>query len=133
MSMVKFMKPLSKKHKVDITIWLYLNGIKFNVSTSPVFRSIHGKNYENYTVLSQITFNDKVAYDYRRFVIACAEKLTCGIQQHHGEPFLRVMHDIVTLNNRNNKFGVSVSFMMDFELYRLTVALIPNNVSHSSN
>ena len=56
-----------------------------------------------------------------------------GIQQHHGEPFLHIMHDMVTLNDRNNYFGASVSFMVDFDLYRLAVALIPNNVSHSSN
>ena len=29
--------------------------------------------------------------------------------------------------------GASVSFMVDFDLYRLAVALIPNNVRHSSN
>ena len=34
MSMVRFMKPSLKQHKVDITRWLYLNGIPFNVSTS---------------------------------------------------------------------------------------------------
>ena len=34
MSMVKFMKPSLKQHKLDITRWLYLNGIPFNVSTS---------------------------------------------------------------------------------------------------
>ena len=34
MSMIKFMKPLLKQNKVDITRWLYLNGIPFNVSTS---------------------------------------------------------------------------------------------------
>ena len=43
------------------------------------------------------------------------------------------MHDIVTLNDSNNYLGASVSFMVDFDLYRLAVALIPNNVSHSSN
>ena len=41
MPIVKFMKPSLNKHKVDITIWLYLNGIPFNVSTSPEFRDIH--------------------------------------------------------------------------------------------
>ena len=34
MSMVIFMKPSLNQHKVDITRWLYLNGIPFNVSTS---------------------------------------------------------------------------------------------------
>ena len=29
--------------------------------------------------------------------------------------------------------GASVSFMVDFDLYRLAVALIPNNVSHCGN
>ena len=29
--------------------------------------------------------------------------------------------------------GASVSFMLYFDLYRLAVSLIPNNVSHSSN
>ena len=43
------------------------------------------------------------------------------------------MHDMVKLNNRKNYLGASVSFMVDFELYRLAVALIPNNVSHYSN
>ena len=101
-SMVKFMKQLSKQHKVDITIWLYLNGIPFNVSTSTEFRDTHEKHYDNYTVLSWITFNKNVTHDYKCFVIACEEKLTCGIQQHHGEPFFHVMHDMVNLNNRNN-------------------------------
>ena len=63
-SMVKFMKSSSKQHKVDITRWLYLNGIPFNVLTSPEFRTIHEKNYDNYTVLSWITFNDNVDHDY---------------------------------------------------------------------
>ena len=72
--MVKFMKPLLKKHKVDITRWLYLNGILFNVSNSPEFRAIYEKYYSNYTALSRITFNDNVAHDYWRFDIACAEK-----------------------------------------------------------
>ena len=133
MSMVRFMKPSLKQHKVDITRWLYLNGIPFNVSTSSEFRAIHEKYYDNYTVLSRIIFNDNVAHDYRRFFIACAEKLTRGIYQHHGEPFLHVMHDMVTLNDGKNYLGASVSFMVDFYLYRLAVALIPNNVSHSSN
>ena len=43
------------------------------------------------------------------------------------------MHDMVTLNDGKNYLGASVSFMVDFYLYRLAVALIPNNVSHSSN
>ena len=131
--MVNFMKLLLKQHKVYITRCLYLNMILFNVSNSPGFLAIHKKNYNKYTVFSQITFNDNVAHDYWRFVIACAEKLTRGIQQHHGEPFLHVMHDMVTLNDRNNSLGMSVSFMVDFDLYRLSIALIPNNVIHSSN
>ena len=44
MSMVTFMKPSLKQHKVDINRWLYLNGIPFNVSTSSELRDIH----ENY-------------------------------------------------------------------------------------
>ena len=43
------------------------------------------------------------------------------------------MHDIVTLNDKKNYLGESVSFMVDFDLYILAVALITNNVSHSSN
>ena len=43
------------------------------------------------------------------------------------------MHDMVTFNDRNNYLGASVSFMVDFDLCRLDVALIPNNMSHSSN
>ena len=70
MAMVKFMKPSTNQHKVNITRWLYLNGIPFNVSTSPGFRAIHKKHYNNYTFLSRITSNDNVAHDYRCFVIA---------------------------------------------------------------
>ena len=132
-SMINFMKPSLKQHKVDIARWLYLNGIPFNVSTSSEFRAIHKKYYENYTILSRITFNKNVAHDYRRFVIAFAEKLTRGIHQHHGEPFLHVMHDMVTLHDRENYLGASVSFMVDFDLYILAVALIPNNLRHSGN
>ena len=51
------------------------------------------------------------------------------IQQHHGETFLYVMNDMVTLNY----LGSLVSFMVDFYLYIFAVTLIPNNVSHSSN
>ena len=76
--MVKFTKQSLKQHKVDITRWLYLNGIPFNVLTSPKFRAIHKKHYDNYTVLSWIAFNVNVAHDYQRFVIYCAEKLTRG-------------------------------------------------------
>ena len=133
MSMVKFMKTLLKKHKLDITRWLYLNGIPFNVSNSSEFWAIHEKYYDNYTVLSQITFNYNVAHDYRRFFIACSGKLTRGIHQHHSELFLLVMHYMVTLNNGKNYLGASVSFMVYFGFYRLAGALIPNNVSHSSN
>ena len=43
------------------------------------------------------------------------------------------MHDMVNLNDRNNYLGASVSLMVDFDLYRLAVKLIPNNVRHSSN
>ena len=43
------------------------------------------------------------------------------------------MHAMVTLNDRNNYLGASVSFMVDFDLYILAVAFIPNNFSHSSN
>ena len=103
--MVKFTKLLLKQHKVDITRWLYLNGIPFNLLTSPEFRAIHEKHYDNYTDLSWITFNDNIAHCYRRFVIACAEKLTRGIQQHHSEPFIHVMPDMVTLNDGNNDLG----------------------------
>ena len=133
MSMVKFMKKLLKQHKVDITRWLCLNGIPFNVSTSSEFWDIHEKHYDNYTVLSQITFNDNVAHYYWRFVISCAGKIMRGIQQHHGEPFLHVMHEMVTLEDGNNYLGASMSLIVDFDLYRLAVALIPNNVNHSSN
>ena len=106
--MVKFMKPLINQHKVDITRWLYLNGVPINVSTYPEFRAVHEKHYNNYTDLSQITFNNNSAHDYQHFVIACAEKLTRGIQQHHSEPFLHVMYDMVTLNDPNNYLGASV-------------------------
>ena len=64
MYMVKFMKPLIKRHKVEITRWLYLNDVTFNVSTYPEFWAIHDNHYENYTDLSQITFNNKSAHDY---------------------------------------------------------------------
>ena len=43
------------------------------------------------------------------------------------------MHDMVTLNGGNNSLGESVSFVVDFDLHRLDVAFIPNNVCHSSN
>ena len=43
------------------------------------------------------------------------------------------MHYMVTLNNDNNYLEESVSFIVDFDLYILAVALIPNNVSHSNN
>ena len=56
-----------------------------------------------------------------------------GIHQHHGEPLPNVMHGMVTLNDGNNYLGASVSFMVDFDLYRLAVEVIPNNLSHSSN
>ena len=92
-----------------------------------------GDFYDNYTFLSQNTFNDNVTHDYQRLVIYCAGKLTRGIQQHHGEKFLHVMHDMVTLNDVNNYLGASVSFMVDFDLYILDVAFITNCVSHSSN
>ena len=75
MSMVKFMKPSLSQHKVDITRWLYMDGIPFNVLTSPEFRSIHEKHYDNYTVLSRITFSYNVSHYYQCFVIACAEKI----------------------------------------------------------
>ena len=99
---------------MDITRWLYLNGIPFNVSTSSEFWAIQKKYYEKYTVLSRITFHDNVAHDYRRFVISCAETLMCGIHKHQGEPFLHVMYDMVKLNNGKNYFGASVSFIVDF-------------------
>ena len=133
MSMIKCMKASLNQHKVDITGWLYLSGIPFNISTSPEFWAIHEKHCNNYTVLSRVTFNYNVAHDYWRLVISCAEKLTRGIQQHHGEPFIHVMHDMVTLNDGNNYLGASMLFMVDFDLYILAVALIPNNMSHSSN
>ena len=43
------------------------------------------------------------------------------------------MHDMVTLNDEKKYLGASVSFMVDFDLYILAVALIPNNLSHYSN
>ena len=64
---------------MDITIWLYLNGVPLNVSTSPEFRDIHESHYDNYTALSWDTFDENVAHDYRRFVIYCADKLVRGI------------------------------------------------------
>ena len=67
---------------MNIARWLYLNGIPFNVLTFTEFRDIYKKHYDNYTDLSQITFNDNVARDYRLFSIACALKLTRGIQKH---------------------------------------------------
>ena len=75
---------------------------------SSEFWAIHDKYYYNYTFLSRITFNNNVAHDYRRFSIACAVKLTRGIQQHHYEPFLRVIHNMVTLNDGKNYLGASV-------------------------
>ena len=110
------MKLLLKQHKVDITRCLCLNGIPFNVSTYPEFCAIHEKHDDNCTFFSRITFNDNVAHDYRRFVIDCVEKLTRRIQQHHGEPFIHVMHDMVNLNYGKNYLGASVPFMVDFEL-----------------
>ena len=133
MPTVKVMKPLLNQHKVDITRLMYLSGIPINVSTSSEFWAIHKKHYDNYSVLSRITFTNNVAHEYWRFVIACVEKLVCWIQQNHGEPFIHIIHDMVTLDDGNNYLGVSVSLMVDFDLYRLSVALIPNNVSHSSN
>ena len=118
---------------MDIPRWLYLNGIPFNVLTSSEFWAIHEKHYENYTVLSRIKFNNNTPHDIRRFIIACGEKLTHGIQQQHGGIFTHVMHGTVTLNYGNNYLGASVSFMSDFDLCRLAVTLIPNNVRRSSN
>ena len=133
MSIVKFIKSSLNQHKANISRWLYLNGIPFNVSTFPGFWALHEKHYNNYTVLIRITFNENVANDYWRIFITCAEKLTRRIQQHHSEPFIHVMHDMVTFNNRKYYLGASVSFMVYFDLHRLTVILIPSNVSHSSN
>ena len=133
MYMVNFMKPSLNKHKVDITRWLCLNVIPFNVCSSSEFWAIYKEYYDNYSVISRITFNNNVLCDYRRFVIACAEKWTHGIHQHYGESFLHVMHDMVMLNDRKNYLGASVSFMVYFYLYRLAVTLIPNNVINSSN
>ena len=116
MSMLKFTKLLLKQHKVDITRRLYLNGITFNILNSYEFQGIHRKHYDNYTILSWITFNNNIFHDYWRFFIACAEKLTRRIQQHHGEPFIHVMHDMVNLNYGENYLGASVPFMVDFEL-----------------
>ena len=64
MFIVKFMKPLLKQHNVDITRWLYLNGVPFNVLTSSEFWAIHEKYYDNYTILSWIKSNDNVSRDY---------------------------------------------------------------------
>ena len=66
------MKPWLKQHKVEITRWLYLNGIPFNVLTSSEFWDIHENYYDNYTVLSRIKFSNNAAHDYRRFFISCA-------------------------------------------------------------
>ena len=44
MSMVKFMKPSLNQHKVDVTRWLYLNGVPFNILTYSEFRAIHEKH-----------------------------------------------------------------------------------------
>ena len=127
------MKPSLKQHKVDIARWLYLNGITFNVSNSTTYRAIHKKHYDKYTVIGPIKFNNNIAHGYQWFIIACAEKLMRRIQQQHGETFIHVIHDTVMLNDGDNYLGASVSFMVDFDLYRLAVTLIPNNVSHSSN
>ena len=70
---------------MDITRCLYLNVIPFNDLTYSEFQAIHEKCYDNYTVLSRITFNDNVAHEYQRFFLACAEKLMRRIHQHHGE------------------------------------------------
>ena len=43
------------------------------------------------------------------------------------------MNDMVMLNEWKNYLGASVSFIVDFYLYTLAVALIPNDVSHSVN
>ena len=83
MYMLKLMKTFWKQHKVDITRWLYLIGIPFNVSTSSEIRDIYEKHYDNYTVLIRIIFSDNVPYDYQRFVIDYAEKLKRGIQKNH--------------------------------------------------
>ena len=116
MSMVIFMKLLLKQYKLDITRRLYLNGIPSNVLTSSGFRAIHENYYNNYTVLSRITFNNNVDHYYRIFFIACAEKLMHRIHKQHGESFLHVMHNMVTLNNGNNYLEAPVSFMVDFDL-----------------
>ena len=72
MSMVKSIKLLLKKHKVYITIWLYLNGIPFDVSNSPEFWATHENRYNSYTSLSRDTFYNNVAHYYWRFAIVCA-------------------------------------------------------------
>ena len=64
MSMVNFIKPSLKQHKVDITRWFYLDGIPFNISTSHAFWAIHKKHYDNYTALSRDKFNNKFAHYY---------------------------------------------------------------------
>ena len=40
---------------------------------------------------------------------------------------------MVMLNDRINFLGASLSFVVHFDLYRLVLALIPNNMIHSSN
>ena len=109
------MKQFLNKHKVNITRWLYLNGILWNVSTSPELQDIQEKHYNNYNELSRDTFNDNVAQGYWHFVISCAEKLMREIQQHHGVTFIHVMHGMVKLNYWKIPLGVSVSFMVDFD------------------
>ena len=64
MSVIKLMKPSLNQNKVDITICLYLNDIPFNTSTSPTFRDIYEKHYDNYTYLSPYTFDNNLAHDY---------------------------------------------------------------------
>ena len=79
MSMVKLKKPPLNQHKVDITRWLYLNEIPFNVLTSPEFFAVYKKRYNKYTSLIKITFNNNTSHDHQRFAIDCAETLTHSI------------------------------------------------------
>ena len=67
MYMVKFMKLLLNQHKLEISRWLYLNGIPFYVSTYTAFWAIHDNHYNNYTALSWYAFNNNVAHDYQLF------------------------------------------------------------------
>jgi hypothetical protein len=113
-----------------------MQGLPFNVSQSPAFRSLVTglSGDEKATVLSTKTYNDILDLHYNAFLAETSALLKSEFGMLFGTRFLNLMHDLWTNSAKDCVVGASVSFIDHNWVFRhLALLAVVKNDGHDAS